>query len=106
MTFLAAVLVEQNKPLELMELEVPALGVGQVLVKIHMAAVCGAQIGEVSGVKGPDRYLPHTLGHEGAGVVADVGPGVKHVRVGDHAICHWRKGLGIESEPPAYIRAD
>jgi hypothetical protein len=33
-------------------------------VKIHFTGICGSQIGEINGVKGPDQYLPHLLGHE------------------------------------------
>ena len=60
----AAILVEQRKPLVVDEVEVPALSYGQVLVQIHASRICGSQIGEIDGVKGPDRYLPHLLGHE------------------------------------------
>lgn len=102
MKFLAAVLREQNRPLELEHLEVPNLGVGQVLVKILYSGVCGKQLVEQAGVLGPDPHLPHTLGHEGAGIVIETGFGVKHVAVGDHVVGHWRKGVGIDAEPAAY----
>jgi S-(hydroxymethyl)glutathione dehydrogenase/alcohol dehydrogenase len=99
----AAVLVELNAPLAIAELEVPPLGVGQVLVDVHCSGICGAQIGEIAGIKGPDAYLPHLLGHEGAGVVTDVGPGVTQVKSGDHVVMHWRKGAGIQAQPTAYM---
>lgn len=98
----AAVLEELNKPLAIKELEVPVLGVGQVLVDIHYSSICGAQIGEISGAKGEDKYLPHLLGHEGGGIVKEIGPGVKHVKKGDHVVMHWRKGRGIEADCPKY----
>lgn len=101
--FKAAVLVEQRKPLELAEVELPeALGYGQVLVRLVFSGVCGSQLGEIEGVKGEDRYLPHCLGHEGSGYVIETGPGVKTVRSGDAVVLHWRPGKGIESEPPQY----
>lgn len=99
----AAILVEQRKPLEINEIELPGiLDIGQVLVKIHYSGICGSQLGEIDGAKGPDAYLPHLLGHEASGTVIATGPGVKHVRPDDLVVLHWRKGLGIEGEPPIY----
>src|SRR5712691_9114024 len=99
----AAILVEQRKPLVVAEVGLPQrLEVGQVLVKIHYSGICGSQLGEIDGVKGEDRYLPHLLGHEGSGTVLAIGPGVRHVGPGDKVVLHWRKGLGIESPTPAY----
>src|SRR5882724_3011310 len=98
----AAILVEQRKPLIVDEVEVPALGYGQVLVDISVSRICGSQIGEIDGVKGPDRFLPHLLGHEGGGAVLEVGPCVKHVKPGDRVVLHWRPGRGIEAPPPVY----
>ena len=45
-----------------------------------------SQLNEVRGRKGPDRYLPHTLGHEGSGTVVAVGQGVTKVRPGDQVV--------------------
>jgi S-(hydroxymethyl)glutathione dehydrogenase/alcohol dehydrogenase len=98
----AAILTELNAPLAVEEIELPVLDYGQVLVKIHRSGICGAQIGEIAGVKGPDRFLPHLLGHEAGGVVVDTGPGVSHVREGDHVCLHWRKGAGIQARPAEY----
>lgn len=99
----AAILVELNKPLVVDKVRLPEeLNVGQVLVKVHFSGICGSQIGEISGVKGDDKYLPHLLGHEGSGVVLDVGLGVTNVRIGDKVVLHWQKGRGIESSPPCY----
>lgn len=99
----AAVLVAQRQPLVIADLELPkGLAVGQVLVKIHYSGICGSQLGEIEGVKGEDKYLPHLLGHEGSGVVLEVGPGVRHVSSGDSVVLHWRKGIGIESPVPEY----
>jgi S-(hydroxymethyl)glutathione dehydrogenase/alcohol dehydrogenase len=66
------------------------------------SGICGAQLGEIAGVKGPDAYLPHLLGHEGAGIVSQCGPGVRHVHAGDHVVLHWRRGQGIEADLPRY----
>jgi len=99
----AAVLTALRKPLVVTEVGLPeALDVGQVLVKIHYSGICGSQLGEIDGVKGEDKYLPHLLGHEGSGTVLAIGPGVRHVGPADKVVLHWRKGPGIESPTPAY----
>ena len=99
----AAILVEQGRPLTVAEIEPPVeLHAGQVRVDVAYSGVCGSQLGEIDGVKGPDRWLPHLLGHEGSGVVAEVGPNVSTVAAGDRVVLHWMRGEGIESETPAY----
>ncbi len=99
----AAILVEQNMPLIIDEVELPEkLKIGQVLVKIHFSGICGSQIGEIDGAKGPDKFLPHLLGHEASGTVLQVGPGVKYVKKDDVVVMHWRRSRGIESPPPVY----
>ena len=99
----AAILVEQNKDLVIDKVQLPEkLEIGQVLVEIHVSGICGSQIGEISGMKGPDKYLPHLLGHEGCATVLKIGPGVKTLCEDDLVVLHWRKGLGIESETPKY----
>ncbi|OGQ06027.1 MAG: dehydrogenase [Deltaproteobacteria bacterium RIFCSPLOWO2_01_44_7] len=99
----AAILVKSHEPLVLADIELPReLSFGQVLVKVLYSGICGTQINEIDAVKGEDKFLPHLLGHEGSGVIVDVGPGVKTVQKGDHVVMHWRKGAGIESETPTY----
>jgi S-(hydroxymethyl)glutathione dehydrogenase/alcohol dehydrogenase len=99
----AAILIEQRKPLLIDEVELPALGYGQVLVQVKVSRICGSQLGEIDGVKGPDKYLPHLLGHEGGGIVLEVGPEVSHVKPGDHVVLHWRPGAGIQARPATYL---
>jgi len=96
MKTLSAVLVETGKPLEIAELETPPLAPGQVLVEIAYSGVCHTQIMEARGLRGPDNYLPHRLGHEGSGTVLEVGPAVTKVAPGDQVILSWMKGLGCE----------
>lgn len=99
----AAILVEQRQPLVIADIGLPkTLEAGQVLVKIQSSGICGSQIGEIDGAKGPDKFLPHLLGHEGAGTVLEIGAGVKHVKPGDMVVLHWRKSQGIEPVPPKY----
>jgi len=102
MTFRAAILTELGKPLLLEEIEAPPLRFGQVLVKIRCSGICGAQLNEIAGAKGPDAFLPHLLGHEATATVVDVGEGVTTVAAGDHVVCHWRKGVGLQAPPPVY----
>ena len=102
-TMKAAILVELQQPLIIDEVQLPeSLSCGQVLVKVAYSGICGSQLGEIDGAKGPDNYLPHLLGHEASGHVIETGPGVKRVKVGDHVVLHWMKGSGIESDPPQY----
>ena len=65
MKTVAAILTELNSPLVVDEIEIPKLECGQVLVRVHCSGICGAQLGEIAGAKGPDKFLPHLLGHEG-----------------------------------------
>lgn len=102
MKTIAAILVEQNKDLLIDEVEIPQLGYGQVLVDVKVSRICGSQIGEIRGVKGADKWLPHLLGHEGGGEVLEVGPEVKTVKPGDRVVLHWRPGAGIEARPASY----
>ncbi len=99
----AAILVEQKKPLVIADVNMPSkLEYGQVRVRVICSSICGSQIGEIDGAKGPDKYLPHLLGHEGGGVVEEIGPGVTKVKKGSHVVLHWRKGAGIEAPIPKY----
>ena len=84
----------------------PKPNYGQVEIEVVSFGVCGSQIGEINGVKGADPYLPHLMGHEAFGVVADVGKGVSSVRVGDSVILHWMPGNGIDGGGGSCVSAD
>ena len=101
-TFNAAVLFELKKPLEIVELYHEEPTEGEVKVKMITSGLCGAQVNEMSGKKGDDKYLPHLMGHEGYGEVVAVGGGVSRVSVGDHVILHWRPGAGLGSSGKQY----
>ncbi|AMV25619.1 Aryl-alcohol dehydrogenase [Gemmata sp. SH-PL17] len=98
----AAVLVELNQPLLSLTLDLPELRPGQVLVDVAYSGVCHSQLHEVRGRRGPDRFLPHTLGHEGSGTVTAVGPGVAKVRPGDRVVLTWIKGDGADVPSVSY----
>ncbi len=106
MKILAAVLVELGQPLELGELDVPPLKPGQVLVEIVFSGICHTQILETRGYRGEDRYLPHCLGHEGSGVVREVGQGITKVTPGDRVILSWIKGSGADVPGTTYRWGD
>ena len=99
----AAVLEELNAPLGIREVELTELKVGQVLVKVLVSGLCGAQLHEIKGHKGNGKFLPHLMGHEGCGIVEEVGEGVSTVKVGDKVVMHWRQGTGIEAPFPNYV---
>ncbi len=97
-----AIIRELNKPLDVDFIEVPSLQHGQVLVKVHYGGLCGAQLNEISGLKGEDKYLPHLLGHEGFGTVLEVGHGVTKVKRDDRVILTWIIGGGLEGGSKKY----
>ena len=103
MKTLAAVLFETKKPLEITELTIPELKEGQVLVKVAYSGLCHSQLNEIRGKKGEDRWLPHTLGHEGSGEVMNAGPGVTKVKSGDRVILTWITADGMNAEPISYL---
>lgn len=101
-----AILRELGKPLSIEELETPKLKTGQVLVRILYSGICRSQLHEIEGSKGDDKYLPHMLGHEAGGIVEDIGQRVTHVKVGEHVVCSWIKGLGMDVPSTTYLKGD
>ena len=81
----AAVAFEAGKPLEIAEVDVGGPATGEVMVEIKATGVCHTDAFTLSG-DDPEGAFPAILGHEGAGVVVEVGEGVKDLKVGDHVI--------------------
>ena len=81
----AAVAVAAGKPLEVTSVELDGPREGEVLVEIRATGICHTDEFTLSGAD-PEGAFPAILGHEGAGVVVDTGPGVTSVRTGDHVI--------------------
>ncbi|MYD45866.1 MAG: S-(hydroxymethyl)glutathione dehydrogenase/class III alcohol dehydrogenase [Gammaproteobacteria bacterium] len=81
----AAVAYEAGKPLQIEEIELANPREGEVLVEIHATGVCHTDAFTLSG-EDPEGLFPAVLGHEGAGIVVEVGPGVTSVLPGDHVI--------------------
>jgi len=81
----AAVAFAAGKPLEIVELDLEGPKAGEVLVEIKATGICHTDAFTLSGAD-PEGLFPSILGHEGAGVVLEVGPGVTSLKPGDHVI--------------------
>ena len=81
----AAVAVAAGKPLEIMEVDLEGPREGEVLIEVKATGICHTDEFTLSGAD-PEGIFPAILGHEGAGIVVDVGPGVTSVKKGDHVI--------------------
>ena len=81
----AAVAYEAKKPLVIEDIELEGPKEGEVLIELKATGVCHTDAYTLSG-EDPEGLFPSVLGHEGAGVVVDVGPGVKGLKKGDHVI--------------------
>src|ERR671914_1152275 len=81
----AAVLEEFGKPLSVQDVDLAGPRAGEVLVRLRACGVCHTDLYTASGAD-PSGYVPCVLGHEGAGVVEEVGDGVSSLAVGDHVV--------------------
>ncbi|ORL71841.1 NDMA-dependent alcohol dehydrogenase [Prescottella equi] len=88
----AAVLLEAGKPFEIMELDLDGPGPGEVLIKYTAAGLCHSDLHLTDGDL-PPRY-PIVGGHEGSGIIEEVGPGVTKVKPGDHVVCSFIPNCG------------
>lgn len=100
----AAVLERLKKPLVLADVAMPEkLVSGQARIRVLSAGLCGSQLHEIDGNRGEDKYLPHLLGHEGSGIIEEVGPDVTKVKKGDYVVISWIKGSGINAPGGLYM---
>src|SRR5467141_1836851 len=81
----AAVALEKGKPLTVMDVQLDGPKAGEVLVEVKATGICHTDDFTLSGAD-PEGLFPAILGHEGAGIVIDVGPGVTTLKKGDHVI--------------------
>ena len=81
----AAVATQAGKPLEIMTVQLEGPRAGEVLIEVKATGICHTDDFTLSGAD-PEGLFPAILGHEGAGIVVDVGPGVTSVKKGDHVI--------------------
>ncbi|MEX1020318.1 MAG: zinc-binding dehydrogenase [Litorilinea sp.] len=82
-----------GQPAEVEEFTIDDPGPNEILVRILASGICHTDLGVKMGVYGSDGF-PFLLGHEGAAVVEQIGPGVTNVGVGDHVILAWRAPCG------------
>jgi NDMA-dependent alcohol dehydrogenase len=88
----AAVVVEPNKPIEIEELDLDGPREGEVLIRYTHAGLCHSDVHVAHGDL--EARLPMVLGHEGAGIIEEVGPGVTRVAAGDHVVCSFIPNCG------------
>ena len=81
----AAVAFEAGRPLEIEMVQLDGPKAGEVLVEVKATGICHTDAFTLTG-EDPEGAFPAILGHEGAGVVVEVGPGVRSLAVGDHVI--------------------
>ena len=81
-----------SRPLGIEELELGPPGPGEVLVRIRAAGLCHSDLSVINGDR--PRPTPMALGHEAAGVVEEVGPGVDDLAAGDHVVCVFVPSCG------------
>ncbi|SHN43294.1 NDMA-dependent alcohol dehydrogenase [Cryptosporangium aurantiacum] len=93
MKTLAAVVHQPGKPIEIEELELDKPRDGEVLIRYLYAGLCHSDIHIAHGDL--EARLPMVLGHEGAGVIEEVGPGVTRVKPGDHVVCSFIPNCGV-----------
>ena len=88
----AAVVTEPGKHIEIEELELDGPGAGELLIRYTHAGLCHSDLHILHG--DIDARMPMVLGHEGAGIVEEVGPGVTRVAPGDHVVCSFIPNCG------------
>ena len=100
---LAAILKKQNKHLSVLNLDYPQVPRDYVLVKMKYSGICHTQLNEISGKLGKDRFIPHSMGHEGVGEILSIGLGVKKFKIGDKVVISWiKKKLSKKILPTSY----
>lgn len=83
---------EETQPFRIEEVELAPPGPNEVLVDVRAAGICHSDLSQVKGLR--KRQLPTVGGHEAAGIVREVGPGVTRVKVGDHVVMTGVSGCG------------
>ncbi|RZT86844.1 S-(hydroxymethyl)glutathione dehydrogenase/alcohol dehydrogenase [Pseudonocardia sediminis] len=88
----AAVVYETNKPIEIVELDLDGPKAGEVLIRYTHGGLCHSDVHIAHGDL--EARLPMVLGHEGAGIIEEVGEGVTRVKPGDHVVCSFIPNCG------------
>ncbi len=102
----AAVLFELDKPLKIINLNLPNPEKGEVLVKIFYSGICHTQLLEISGKNAAGSFVPNLMGHEASGEVIKIGKGVTKVKKGDYVVLSWIKGKGHNVVPKPISHKD
>ena len=89
----AAVVYEPGKPIEIEELDLDGPREGEVLIRYTHAGLCHSDVHVAHGDL--EARLPMVLGHEGAGIIEEVGVGVTRVKAGDHVVCSFIPNCGV-----------
>lgn len=87
--FKSAILTKQNSPLTIDDIKISEIPSNYLLIKIKYTYICGTQLNEWLGKKGPDKFIPHTLGHEACGEVIGLGKKIKSLRIKDKVVISW-----------------
>jgi propanol-preferring alcohol dehydrogenase len=91
---LAALYKEKGKPFIVEDVEVPKIGPDEVLVEVKAAGICGTDVHYRRGEFEP-AHIPLILGHEGAGIIKEVGENVENLKLNDHVIIHYVISCGV-----------
>ena len=97
-----AAVLTSTKQVDILDLEIPKLSDEQVLVKIAYSGLCRTQLMEINGLKGPDKYIPHCLGHEASGYIVETWAKITKIKTGDPVVLSWMKGSGLEGGASSY----
>jgi len=89
----AAVLHDAHKPFEIIEVDLDAPKDGEVMIRYVAAGLCHSDLHLIDGDLVP--RFPIVGGHEGAGIIEEVGPGVTKVKPGDHVVCSFIPSCGF-----------
>lgn len=83
---------EQSRPLRIEEVRIDPPGPGEVLIEVVAAGLCHSDLSTIEGLR--PRKVPMVMGHEAAGIVREVGPGVRRFREGDHVVAVFVASCG------------
>lgn len=83
----------QSQPITIEDVKLEGPGEGEVLIEVAAAGLCHSDLSAIEGLRGP-RPLPTVIGHEAAGIVRELGQGVKTVAKGDHVVVVFSSGCG------------
>ena len=102
--FKAAVLEKFNKKLNIVELATRYPEKDQILVKLKYSGICKSQIMEIDGKRNNKKWLPHMLGHEGSGVITQIGKNINDFKIGDKVFLSWIKNNKKDCSAIKYIK--